>query len=163
VLLSEADGKKLLFQELKSGKDLIQTPFGNLPTISEKVGWTATPSGGVDCDSKTVGLVCVRACVARGGGDCGWQGLDLMQTPFGNLPTSSAKVGLMQGSGFMLGGGAGRGLNISLDCTYMLLAVVRLHSDALWQPTHHQRKGGVETHGKGLPGWPQPSFISLGT
>ena len=47
VLLSEADGKKLLFQDLKSGKDLIQTPFGNLPTISEKVGsvvgWTATP------------------------------------------------------------------------------------------------------------------------
>jgi hypothetical protein len=38
VLLSEADGKKLLFQELKSGKDLIQTPFGNLPQISEKVG-----------------------------------------------------------------------------------------------------------------------------
>jgi hypothetical protein len=37
VLLSEADGKKLLSQELKSGKDLIQTPFGNLPSISEKV------------------------------------------------------------------------------------------------------------------------------
>jgi hypothetical protein len=37
VLLSEADGKKLLSQELKSGKDLIQTPFGNLPQISEKV------------------------------------------------------------------------------------------------------------------------------
>lgn len=36
VLLAEADGKALLFQELKSGKDLIQTPFGNLPSISEK-------------------------------------------------------------------------------------------------------------------------------
>jgi hypothetical protein len=39
VLLAEADGRSLLTaaDELKSGKDLIQTPFGNLPQISEKV------------------------------------------------------------------------------------------------------------------------------
>jgi hypothetical protein len=63
VLLSEADGKKLLFQDLKSGKDLIQTPFGNLPTISEKVGsvvgWTATP--------RLLGLF-ARGRAWRGGG-----------------------------------------------------------------------------------------------
>lgn len=37
VLLADADQKDLLSSELKSGRDLIQTPFGNLPTITEKV------------------------------------------------------------------------------------------------------------------------------
>jgi hypothetical protein len=271
VLLSEADGKKLLFQDLKSGKDLIQTPFGNLPTISEKVGsvvgWTprlfilwvtrgadshrlathsnqAKPTGGprqsltreirlTPLSQETPRLLGLfsrgRAWREGGGGGCCRQGLDLMQTPFGNLPTSSTKVGLMQGlvgfilwvagrgvkvsldcclqwlrfiqtpfgslpasstrAGSMQGlgsilGGAGRGVKVSLDCCLqwsgfiqtpfgnlpasstragsmqglgsilggcrqglesqfgLLLAVVGLHSDALWQPTHHQRKGG---------------------
>jgi hypothetical protein len=39
VLLADADTRQLLTQQLKSGKDLIQTPFGNLPQISEKVRW----------------------------------------------------------------------------------------------------------------------------
>lgn len=39
VMLADADGKRLLtaVDKLKSGRDLIQSPFGNLPTISEKV------------------------------------------------------------------------------------------------------------------------------
>jgi hypothetical protein len=37
VLLADADTRQLLTQQLKSGRDLIQTPFGNLPQISEKV------------------------------------------------------------------------------------------------------------------------------
>ncbi|WIA32674.1 hypothetical protein OEZ86_003475 [Tetradesmus obliquus] len=36
VLLADADTRQLLTQQLKSGRDLIQTPFGNLPQISEK-------------------------------------------------------------------------------------------------------------------------------
>lgn len=46
MLLAEADGKALLWQELKSGKDLIQTPFGNLPSISEKVCLCVCGGGG---------------------------------------------------------------------------------------------------------------------
>eukprot|EP00775_Hariotina_reticulata_P003197 gene3197-3475_t len=40
VVLADADSRSLLTaaDEFKSGKDLIQTPFGNLPQISEKVG-----------------------------------------------------------------------------------------------------------------------------
>jgi hypothetical protein len=50
VLLADADTRQLLTQQLKSGRDLIQTPFGNLPQISEKVGggtigpWQLPPS-----------------------------------------------------------------------------------------------------------------------
>ncbi|KAF6253822.1 hypothetical protein COO60DRAFT_386745 [Scenedesmus sp. NREL 46B-D3] len=36
VLLADADTRQLLTQQLKCGRDLIQTPFGNLPQISEK-------------------------------------------------------------------------------------------------------------------------------
>lgn len=37
VVLADADSRDLLSTQLRSGKDLIQTPFGQLPTISEKV------------------------------------------------------------------------------------------------------------------------------
>ncbi len=42
VMLAEADQKVLLSTALKSGKDLIQTPFGNLPEISDKVSTQVT-------------------------------------------------------------------------------------------------------------------------
>jgi hypothetical protein len=80
VLLAAADTKALLSQELKSGKDLIQTPFGNLPTISEKVrgvGWAAW--------GKAPG--CVRLWPRGGGGAAGlgtqdrWQAARLSVAP----------------------------------------------------------------------------------
>jgi hypothetical protein len=37
VVLADADSRDLLSTQLRSGKDLIQTPFGQLPTISDKV------------------------------------------------------------------------------------------------------------------------------
>jgi hypothetical protein len=49
-VLSEADQRSLLSQDLKSGKDLIQTPFGQLPSISEKVGCLAVQPAGM-CDA----------------------------------------------------------------------------------------------------------------